>query len=120
MLKLKTIPIRAAKSFGPAFIMIGFNPNSFTVRAEIMAKGLYFDNSNPRNMKSINNNIINIGFGVSKKAVIIKTVRNALALATFSLILLFEIGHIAVDFIGVISNYVQHKDTTAIMHLQSP
>ena len=95
---LKNKPIRAAKSLGPAFIIFGLIPRSFTTLLQIMAKGLYLDNSIPRSRKSINKNTINNTLEVIAKAVRNRTVRVAFPLATFSFILLSEMGHIAVVF----------------------
>lgn len=55
---LKTTPIRAANILGPALICFEVKSNAFIVCLDILEKGLYFDNSAERKMKSNNKNTI--------------------------------------------------------------
>ena len=98
----KIIPIRAAKILGPAFTALGLIPSVLTILFENNASGLYAESSAPRNAKSTNKKAKGNTLEVSINRVNNTTVIAALKRATFSSILLFEMGQNAVVFISFV------------------
>lgn len=88
----------AAKIFGPAFTGLFFIFNADKIRVEITANGLYFLNREVLNVKSKRRKSTGIKFSVTKNMASNATVKIPFKRATFSLIVLSEMGQIAFVF----------------------
>jgi hypothetical protein len=97
--KLKTIPIRAAKTLGPEFTGFFFSPSKLIINFEKMLKMLYFEFSVPLKVKSIKRNMAINRLLLMIKAANNKTVNVALSRAMCSSILLVDMGQMAFEFI---------------------
>src|ERR1035437_5505864 len=102
MAKLKTTPILAAKTLGPAFINNGFENKVFAIFFDKKANGLNRDKFPERKRKSINKKTIGRILPVT-----VNTARNIIVNAPFSRatcssIFLFDMGQKAAVFILLI------------------
>ncbi len=109
-------PMRAANILGPALISFFFIENSFTIARDIIANGLSFGRLVLRIRKSnvkkagINQRRVNIKNITSKK------VKSPFSLATFSSILLVEMGHVA--YISIALVILFYKNCVSIYFAQ--
>jgi hypothetical protein len=99
MAKLKTTPILAAKTLGPALMNKGFENKALAVFFDKKANGLNFDKFPERRRKSINRKMTGRILPVTVNTARNNTVKAPFKRATCSSIFLFDMGQNAVVFI---------------------